>query len=199
MTQEQCKLHTILIKSIGIHYKKMDIVDISMGHNSKWGQKCFPQPLWEPTPPVIVKEMLELAKVRPGDIVYDLGCGDARIPIAAVKEYGAKKAVGYELNQYLYEQSTQAVQSKNLQYRITLIKDDLVNADISEASVITLFLSMAANECLRPKLEKEAKPLTRTVSYYHPMKTWQADITELGLSDRLYLYVTPRAFQIIPG
>ncbi len=176
----------------------MDSNDASMGHTSKWGQKCFLQPLWEPTPPVIVKEMLELAQVRPGDIVYDLGCGDARILIMAVKEYGAKKAVGYEINPYLYEQSTQDVQRKNLQNRITLIKDDLINADISEASVIILFLSMAANECLMPKLEKESNPLTRIVSYYHPMKTWQADSTELGLSDRLYLYVVPRAFQIMP-
>ena len=176
----------------------MDNYNTSMGYTSKWGQKSFTQPLWEPTPPVIVKKMLELAQVRPGDIAYDLGCGDARIPIMAVQEYGAKKAVGYEINPYLYEQSTQNVQSKNLQNRITLIKDDLINADISEASVITLFLSTAANECLVPKLEKEAKPLTRIVSYYHPMRTWQADSTELGLSDRLYLYVVPQAFKIMP-
>ncbi|MFC1984237.1 SAM-dependent methyltransferase [Chloroflexota bacterium] len=162
-----------------------------MGYTSKWEQKCFPQPLWEPTSPVIVKKMLELAQVRPGDIVYDLGCGDARILITAVKEYGAKKAVGYEINEYLYEQSTQNIQSKNLQNRITLIKDDLVNADISEASVITLFLSMAANECLKPKLEKEAKPLTRIVSYFHPMTEWKVNKTKGSLEDGLYLYVMP--------
>ena len=176
----------------------MDSNDASMGYTSKWGQKCFTQPLWEPTPLVIIKKMLELAQVRPGDIVYDLGCGDARILIMAVKEYGAIKAVGYEINQYLYEQSTQDVQSKNLQNRITLIKDDLINADLSEASVITLFLSMAANECLEPKLEKEAKPLTRIVSYFHPMETWQVNNTEGPLEDRLYLYVVPQAFQIMP-
>ena len=187
----------IIRKSIGTG-TKIDSNNSSIGYTSKWGQKCFTQPLWEPTPPVIVRKMLELAQVRLGDIVYDLGCGDARIPIAAVKEYGAKKAVGYEINPYLYEQATQDVRRKNLLNRITLIEDDLINADISEASVITLFLSMSANECLGPKLEKEAKPLTRIVSYYHPMKTWQADSTELGLSDRLYLYVVPRAFQIMP-
>ncbi|MFC1978080.1 SAM-dependent methyltransferase [Chloroflexota bacterium] len=168
-----------------------------MEYTSRWGQKCFSQPLWEPTPFTIVRKMLELAQVRPGDIVYDLGCGDARIPIMAIKEFGAKKAVGYEINPYLYEQSIQDVQKKNLQYKITLIEDDLINADVSEASVITLFLSMAANECLVPKLEKEAKPLTRIVSYYHPMETWQVKKTRGPSADRLYLYVVPRAFQII--
>ena len=115
----------------------------------------------------------------------------------AVKEYGAKKAVGYEINPYLYEQSMRDVQRKNLQNRITLIEDDFVNADISEASVITLFLSMAANECLKPKLEKEAKPLTRIVSYYHPITEWQVVKTKGSLEDRLYLYVIPQAFQIM--
>ncbi len=124
----------------------MDSNNASMGYTSKWGQKSFTQPLWEPTPLVIVKKMLEFAQVRPGDIVYDLGSGDARIPIMAVQEYGAKKAVGYEMNQYLYEQSMLDVQNQNLQDKITLIEDDLINADLSEASVITLFLSMAANE-----------------------------------------------------
>lgn len=169
----------------------MDSNNDSVGYTSKWGQKCFPQPLWEPTPLVIVKKMLELAQVRSGDIVYDLGYGDARILIMAVKEYGAEKAVGYEINPYLYEQSLQDVYSQNLQNRITLIEDDLINADISEASVITLFLSMAANECLEPKLETEAKPLTRIVSYFHPMTKWQVNKTKGSLEDRLYLYVIP--------
>lgn len=170
----------------------------STRYTSKWGQKSFSQPMWEPTPPVIVKEMLELAQVRPGDIVYDLGCGDARILIMAVKEYGAKKAVGYELNPHLYERCTQNVQSKHLQNRITLKQDDLTNADISKASVITLFLSMDANECLKPKLEKEAKPLTRIVSYFHPMPEWQVNKTKGSIEDRLYLYVSPQAFQSKP-
>ena len=143
--------------------------------------------------------MLELAQVGPEDVVYDLGCGDARILIMAVKEYGAKKAVGYEIEQDVYEKSMQEIQSQNLQDRITLIRDDLLNADLSEASVITLFLSTAANEYLRPKLEREAQPSTRIVSYVHSMKTWQANNTESWPADRLYLYVVPQAFQVIPN
>jgi tRNA A58 N-methylase Trm61 len=139
--------------------------------------------------------MVELAQVRPGDVVYDLGCGDARILVMAVLEYGAEKAVGYEIDPYLYEQSKQNIQRKYLRYKISLINDDLTSADISEASVITLFLSRAANECLKPKLEKEAQPLTRIVSYFHPMPEWQEKETKGSLEDRIYLYVVPQAFQ----
>ncbi|MFC2016514.1 methyltransferase domain-containing protein [Chloroflexota bacterium] len=176
----------------------MDSKDVSTGQASKAEQTFLPLVIWEPTPFEIVKDMLELAQVGPEDVVYDLGCGDARILIMAVKEYGAKKAVGYEIKQDLYEKSTQEIQSQNLQDRITLIRDDLFNADLSEASVITLFLSIAANECLRPKLEREAKPSARIVSYVHLMNTWQANSTELGPGDRLYLYVVPQAFQVMP-
>ena len=176
----------------------MDSNNTSMGYTSKWGQKCFRQPLWEPTPFKFVRKMLELAQVRPGDIVYDLGCGDARIPIIAIQEFGATKAVGYEINPYLYEQSIQDIHRKNLQHKITLVEDDLVNADIAEASVITLFLSMAANECLAPKLEKEAKPLTRVVSYFHPIESWQEYKTKGPYEDRIYLYILPQALQSVP-
>lgn len=173
----------------------MDSKDVSTGQASKADQTFLPPAIWDPTPFETVKKMLELAQVGSKDVVYDLGCGDARILIMAVKEYGAKKAVGYEIKQDLQEKSTQEIHSQNLQDRITLIRDDLLNADLSEASVITLFLSTAANEYLRPKLEREAKHSTRIVSYVHPMKTWQVNSTESWPADRLYLYVMPQAFQ----
>jgi len=174
----------------------MDSKDVSTGQDSKAEQTFLPFVRWEPTPFETAKKMLQLAQVGPADVVYDLGCGDARILIMAVKEYGAQKAVGYEIKQDLHEKSTQEIQSQNLQDRITLIRDDLLKADLSEASVITLFLSIAANEYLRPKLEREAKPSTRIVSYVHPMKKWQANSTESWPTDRLYLYVVPQVSQI---
>jgi tRNA A58 N-methylase Trm61 len=116
----------------------------------------------------------------------------------AVKEFGVRKAVGYEIKQDLYEDSIKEIKKQNLQNRIALIRDDLLNADLSEASVITLFLSITANEQLRLKLEREAKPSTRIVSYVHPMETWQVNSTELRPADRLYLYVVPQASQIMP-
>ena len=175
----------------------MDSKDVSTGQAGKAEQTSLPLVIWDPTPFETVRKMLELSQVGPEDVVYDLGCGDARILIMAVKEFGAKKAVGYEIRQDLHEKSTREIQSQNLQDRITLIRDDLLNVDLSEASVITLFLSTAANEYLRLKLEREAKPSTRIVSYVHPMKTWQADSTKSWPADRLHLYVVPQAFQII--
>jgi len=130
--------------------------------------------MWVASPPEIAKKMLEFAQVGPEDIVYDLGCGDARILIMAVQEFGAKKAVGYEIRQDLVEKSLQEIQSQNLEDRITIIRDDLLNADLSEASVIALYLVTSANEILRPKLEEEAKSETRIISRYFEIKSWQA-------------------------
>ena len=176
----------------------MDSNEATIEQLSKVQQKFTSLVEWGPTPSAVVKKMLELAQVGPEDIVYDLGCGDARILMMAVKEFGVRKAVGYEIKQDLYEDSIKEIKKQNLQNRIALIRDDLLNADLSEASVITLFLSITANEHLRPKLEREAKPLTRIVSYYHPMETWQVNSTKLRPADRLYLYIVPRAFQIMP-
>ena len=172
----------------------MDNHDIPIEQSSEAMRSPLPRVIWDPTPPVIVKKMLELAQVGSEDIVYDLGCGDARILLTAVKEFGVKKAVGYEINMDVYEKTIQEIQTQNLEDRIILISDDLLNADISEASVIILFLSMEANEYIRSKLEREARPKTRIVSYLHSMRTWQAMNTESWSPDRLYLYLIPQAF-----
>ena len=175
----------------------MDSKDVSTGQASKADQTFLPPVIWDPTPFETVKKMLKLAQVGPDDVVYDLGCGDARILIMAVKEYGARKAVGYEIKQDLYEKSMREIQSQNLQNRITIIRDDLLNADLSEASVITLYLVTSANEILRPKLEKEAKTATRIVSRVFEIKTWQAASNDS--TGQLYLYLVPQAFQILPN
>ena len=172
----------------------MDGNERSIGESSETKRSSLPRVIWDPTPPVIVKKMLELAQVRPEDIVYDLGCGDARILLTAVKEFGAKKAVGYEINKDIYEKTKQEIQKQRLQDTISIIRVDLLNADISKASVITLFLSMEANEYLRPKLEKEAEPGTRIVSYVHTMRKWQEENIESDSLNRLYLYVVPKTF-----
>ncbi len=161
--------------------------------------------VWLPSPFDVVRKMLEMAEVSSEDVVYDLGCGDARILIMAVNEFGAKRAVGYEISQDLYKTAQQEIQHQNLQDQITLIRGDLLDADLSEASVITLYLSDRANEVLRPKLEKEAKPGTRIVSYFFPIATWQpaseVNLADLSvdavvyLKETLYLYLIPQAFQ----
>ena len=165
---------------------------------SSWEEKQEPASLarWEPTPLEIVKSMLELAKVNSKDKVYDLGCGDARILIMAAKEFGAKRAVGYEIRQDLCEDSKNEIRRQHLQKRISVIKGNLLDANISEASVITLYLYPTANEILRPKLEKETKFGTRVVSHEHVIETWQIAETKEYSGETLYLYIVPQAFQI---
>jgi len=150
---------------------------------------------WVPTPFETAREILEVAQVGSKDIVYDLGCGDARMLIMAVKECGVQKAVGYEIRQDLLEDANQEIQRQNVQNQITLVRGDLLDADLSEASVIVLYLSAIGNDRLRPKLEKEAEPGTRIVSYNFPISTWQTDRVESCSKGKLYLYLIPQAFQ----
>ena len=167
-----------------------------MGSNWEEKQETFSLARWEPTPLETVKSMLELAKVNSKDKVYDLGCGDARILIMAVKEFGSKRAVGYEIRQDLCEGSKKEIRRQHLQKRISVIKGNLLDADVSEASVITLYLYPTANEILRPKLEKETKFGTRVVSHEHLIETWQIAETKEYSFETLYLYIVPEAFQI---
>ena len=153
------------------------------------------------TSPHIVREILQLAQVGKEDIVYDLGSGDGRILIAAVKEFGAKKAIGYENKDDFYQISLGEIKRQNLQDKITVIKEDLFKADISEASVIILYLTPDANEVIKPKLEKEAKYGTRIVSRSFEFKKWQPiKVANLTYSSGnpcspIYLYTIPESLK----
>jgi len=138
--------------------------------------------------------MLKFADVGPEDVVYDLGCGDGRILFTAIKEFRAKKAVGYELRRDLYKTAIKKVEEQNLQKRITIFNDNLFEADISEADVITLYLTTSGNERLKPKLVEEAQPGTRVVSRSFTFNGWIPLKTELfGYTD-VNLYIIPNAF-----
>ena len=154
------------------------------------------------TSPHIVKQMLEVAQIGTEDIVYDLGCGDGRMLIAAVKEFGAKKAVGYEIREEVYQAALWEIERRNLQDKITVIKGDLFKADISEASVIILYLSAEALKLLTPKLEKEAKHGTRIVSRNFEINKWQpinavplTSSTGNPSSRLIYLYKIPESLK----
>src|SRR3972149_1436 len=103
------------------------------------GISCAP---YVPSEPEVVRKMLDVARVGPEDVVYDLGCGDGRILVMAVKEFGAEKAVGYELKEGLYKSTLGEIEHQKLKDRINLINGDLFEADISQATVITLYLTM---------------------------------------------------------
>jgi len=146
-----------------------------------------------PTPVPVVDFMLKVAKARPNDIVYDLGCGDGRIPIRAVEVFNVKKAVCVEIRKDLYERALSQVKAKGLEGRVVVINDDMFNVDISEATVITLFLLTSVNKMLRPKLERELRRGTRVVSHEFEIPGWDPAETYLFsdgvINHRVYLYV----------
>jgi SAM-dependent methyltransferase len=116
-----------------------------------------------PTTYEAVKAMLKLAEVKKSDIVYDLGCGDGRIVIAAAKEYGAH-GVGIDINPERIQEAEENAKKAGVEKLVRFEENDLFDADIHEASVVTLFLLSSVNLKLRPKLLRELKPGTRIVS-----------------------------------
>jgi SAM-dependent methyltransferase len=150
------------------------------------------------SPPEVVMRMLELADVGPEDVVYDLGCGDGRILIAAVERFNAKEAVGYEIREDVYEKALEEIAKTNLRRRIRAINGDFFRADLSKATVITVYLDSFANEKLRTKLEKEASPGTRIISHDFSTPGWrpvlQQAFEENNNIHTMYLYKVPTSF-----
>ena len=146
-----------------------------------------------PTPPEIVRRMLKIAWVGPGDVVYDLGCGDGYILIMAVKEFGADRAVGYEIREDLCTAALAEIERQGLQSRVKLVNGDLFDADLHEATVITLYLDESTNQRLKPKLERTAKVGTRIVSYAYKIRGWSAAKKIRRHGDTIYLYTLPES------
>jgi tRNA A58 N-methylase Trm61 len=149
-----------------------------------------------PSDPEVVRRMLELAEVGPGDTLYDLGCGDARILIMAVRRFKADKAVGYELKDDIYKTAVSEVERVGLQNRIHIVNSNFSESHLSEASVITLYLTTYGNEQLRPKIEKEAKPGTRIVSHDFRMTNWKHVLEDRFKGHSIHLYKIPDAYEI---
>ena len=149
---------------------------------------------YEPTSHEIVEQMLTIANVNEDDIVYDLGCGDGRIVIAASKEFGAK-GVGIDINPVRISESKENAIKERVTDNVRFIEQNLFEADISEATVLTLYLLPSVNLRLRPKLFSDLKPGTRIVSHEHYMGEWLPDKTLEVYSDRrnhaVYFWVLP--------
>jgi SAM-dependent methyltransferase len=129
-----------------------------------------------PTRQAIVDAMLRLAQVGPDDVVYDLGSGDGRIVIIAAEKYGAR-GVGIELVPRLVEISRALAREGAVADRVTFIEGDLFTADISDATVVTLYLSPSINRQLLPKLKRELRPGTRIVSRQFRFGSWVPEVT----------------------
>lgn len=135
-----------------------------------------------------------MAQAGKDDVVFDLGCGDGRILIAAVKDFCAKKAVGYEMKKDLCKTILHDIKKHDLEDRVFVINEDLFNANISEATIITLYLTTSGNSKLKPKLTREAKPGTRIVSHDFNIVGWSYTKKENFDGHTIYLYITPAAF-----
>ncbi|MUM64096.1 methyltransferase domain-containing protein [Acidianus infernus] len=146
-----------------------------------------------PTPEPVVRKMLEIAKVGPEDIVYDLGCGDGRIVITAAKEFNAKKAVGIDINDERIKEALENVKKNGVEGKVIIEKGNFFDIDLSEATVVTMFLLTNVNEMLKPKLEKELKPGTRVVSHEFEMRGWTpkevVKVEDGNMNHIVYLYV----------
>jgi ubiquinone/menaquinone biosynthesis C-methylase UbiE len=147
------------------------------------------------TPEHAVDRMLEMANLKPGETLFDLGCGDGRILLTAVQKYRVK-AVGIEISDHLARSAAEKVKKEGFQDRIKIIHGDFMKQDLSNANVVTLYLETTANDTLRPKLERVLKPNTRVVSYDYPIPGWKEIETaeakgSHGFSHTIYLYQVP--------
>ncbi|MDQ2712010.1 MAG: class I SAM-dependent methyltransferase [Acidobacteriota bacterium] len=151
------------------------------------------------SPENAIEKMLEAARLKPGETLYDLGCGDGRILVRAAKKYRVN-AVGIEISRPLAEVAAQNVRKKGLENQVKIIHGDFMKTDLSAANVVTLYLAPTANETLRPNLERELRPKTRVVSYDYPidgwipMSTWETS-GHLGDVHTIYLYEVPNSIK----
>ncbi|MEW6323635.1 MAG: methyltransferase domain-containing protein [Acidobacteriota bacterium] len=146
-----------------------------------------------PTPQEVVDRMLTLAKVTKADIVYDLGCGDGRIPITAAEKYGAR-GVGVDIDPERIAEANANAKRAGVSHLVTFRLEDAMRTDVSEATVLTLYLLSASNLKLRPLVTRQLKPGARIVAHAFGMGDWEPDgvdtFTDSSNSPRtLYLWI----------
>ena len=151
--------------------------------------------IFVPTPQDVVEKMLELAKVKKTDLVYDLGCGDGRIVVTAAKKFGSK-AVGFDLDPRCVELARASVQKENVGALVRIEQKDVFTLDLSQADVVTLYLGERLNAKLLPQLQK-LKPGARIVSHHFhiegrpPSRVCTSMSGEDGIEHTLYLWTAP--------
>lgn len=150
-----------------------------------------PDVIFVPTPQDVVDAMLKVAKVTQGDVVYDLGSGDGRIPITAAKTYSAR-GVGIDIDPQRIREANENAKAAGVTDKVKFLNQDLFTSDISQASVVTLYLLPSLNLKVMPKLMKELKPGTRIVSHAFDMGDWKPEQT-LNVNGRtVYYWTIPR-------
>ncbi len=155
-----------------------------------FAQSRIPDVHYEPTPQLIVEELLKMAEVNRNDIIYDLGCGDGRFVITAAKKYGAR-GVGIDIDPERIKDSKRNALAAGVQDRVKFVEGDLFETDFREATVVALYLLPDLNLQLRPTLLKDLKPGTRVVSHEFDMYDWKPDkMGRLG-QKTYYFWVVP--------
>lgn len=149
-----------------------------------------PDVIFVPTPPEVVEAMLDMAQVKDGDVLYDLGSGDGRIPIAAVKR-AKVKATGIDIDPARIKEANANAKAQGVEGKVTFKQADLFTSDFSDASVITLYLLDTLNEKLRPKLLAELKPGTRIVSHAFRMGEWEPEAERDVNGRMIYFWRVP--------
>ena len=142
-----------------------------------------------PTPPVVVEEMLRLANVGPDDFVIDLGSGDGRVVIAAVRKFGAR-GIGVDLDPDRIAESVYSARLQGVSDRVAFHREDLFKFGISQATVVTMYLLPSVNLKLRPRLLKELKPGTRIVSHDFDMEDWKPD-EKSTVRKNVFMWIVP--------
>jgi Methyltransferase domain len=173
-------------------YDENDRLELYSGSHGLFGVADLAP--YVPTPAVVIDKMLALAKVGPGDVLYDLGCGDGRIVITAAKMFGTK-GVGIDLDPRRIEESNAGARAAGVENLVEFRVQDVMKADFSAASVVTLYLLPESNNLLRPLLEAQLKPGTRVVSHNYSIPGWQSKETgyatlqdDKGQDHTIYVY-----------
>jgi hypothetical protein len=154
-----------------------------------------PDVIYYPTPPETVAEMLRMAQVKKGDVLYDLGSGDGRIPIAAAREFGIR-AVGIEIDPKLVKEAEENARQAGVSDLVRFRNEDMFHIDVHEATIVTLYLSEKLNVLLRPKLLSELRPGSRILSHDFLMGDWKPEKTVRvpwgKLYRTVYLWTVPQ-------
>jgi len=158
--------------------------------NSIYTSKLAP---YVSSPVAVVDRMLEMANMKPGETLYDLGCGDGRVLISAVQKYHVK-AVGVEISPKIVAKAQASIRKAGLETQATVLQGNLLDTDLTGADVVIIYLSTPLNAQLRPRLEKYLKPGSRVVSHDYAVPGWKAtkiDKAEGNRPHSIYLYEMP--------
>jgi SAM-dependent methyltransferase len=184
----------LLFLVVGVQLQEAQVLDVLQTQTQTQPKKEKDVP-YVSTPPEVVEAMLKMANVQSSDIVYDLGCGDGRIVVTAAEKFGAH-GVGIDIDPVRIKEAWENAEKAGVGDRVKFIERDLFEADIKDATVVTLYLLQRVNLRLRPKLLAELKPGTRIVSNTFDMGDWKPEKTEQVFNRTLYMWTVPEGGKI---